>query len=234
MNFYLNGILDFFPERLASEKWKDCCRFEGLEHLQSARDQGRPVILAFYHFGPYRLTRCLLRSHGIPVAALLGKPTGGPSRYLRGTQDKFELFPEVPVRFRGDQLREAHEFLAAGNILAMPIDGPAGKQMQVPFCEGWTFRMSVGAIRMAIHTGADLIPMCMVDEGRWRFSVILGAPVPREFLSGKENWVRAGKHLIDEMIPVFRAHPEQCRPDFVQCLSREKASAPRPLETAAR
>jgi lauroyl/myristoyl acyltransferase len=233
MNDYLNNILDFFPERLTGEKWKGYCRIEGLEHLQSARNQGRSAILAVCHFGPFMSARCLLRSYGIPVAALIGKMPGGRSP-LERAQDKLAPFPEVPLRFYGDQLREADEFLAGGNVLVMPIDGPTGKQIDVPFCEGWTFRMATGAIRFAIRNNADLIPLCIVDEGGWRFSVKLSEPVPREFLSGKEDWVRAGKHLIDEMLPVFRAHPEQCRPDFTQCLKMESVSVARQLETTVR
>jgi lauroyl/myristoyl acyltransferase len=224
-NDYLNSILNFFPERLAGEKWKGYCRIEGLEHLEAPRREGRSAILVLCHFGPFMLARCLLRSCGIPVAALLGKSTGrrGP---LERAQDRLTLFPEVPLRFYGDQLRGADEFLAtAGNLLVMPIDGPTGKQMDVPFCEGWTFRMATGAIRLAIRNNADLIPLCIVDEGEWRFSIKMGEPVPREFLSGKEDWVRAGKHLLDEMLPVFRAHPEQCRPDMTHCLRKDNVTA---------
>jgi hypothetical protein len=223
-NHYLNHFLEFFPERLAGGKWMNGCHIEGLEHLCQARQSGRPAVLACCHFGSYFLLRFWLRAAGFPVATIVGGNSAGRAGLMR-FKDRFSPFPEIPTAFYQDQLREAAEFLAAGNPLLLPIDAPAGKQMNVPFCEGWTFQMATGAVRLAVRHRAELIPCFIVDEGRWRFRIKLGMPVPEEFLATEAAWVRAGKHLLDEMFPAFQAHPEQCAADLFRCLKQNSPAA---------
>jgi hypothetical protein len=218
-NGYLNHVLEFFPDRLSGKKWIRNCRVDGMEPVQSAVRNNRPAILAFSHFGPFFLLRFWLRAHGIPAASLLGGASEDRGVLMR-LKDRFSPFPEVPIAFYSDQLRAADEFVAAGNPLLVPIDAPAHKRINVPFCEGWTFQIAAGAVRLAIRHNAVLIPCTIVDEGRWYFSIKLGEPVPREFLLSKTDWLPAGKHLIDQMIPIFRARPEQCPPDLIRCLKQ--------------
>ena len=132
-------MLEYLPERLAETKWMSNCRMTGLDRLQQARQNGRPVVLAFCHFGPYFLLRSWLRAAGFPVAAMVGGKPGNRSR-LRRREDRVSPFPEIPIAFHLDQLRAADGFLAAGNSLMVAIDNVAGKQMDVPVGDGWTFK----------------------------------------------------------------------------------------------
>lgn len=216
LNDYLNHVPEFFPERLGGERWRQRCRIEGLAHVQAARQNGQ-VILAFAHFGPYFLLRHLLRGAGVPIAILRGSKAGDRGPTLR-LKDPLSPFPEVPLNFHSDQMRALVEFITAGNVLGVPIDVPRGKLVEVPFCDGWIFQMASGAVRLAAHHEAELLPCCVINEGPWRYCVTLGRPVPREFLAGEADWPRAGKHLLDEMLPLFRAHPEQCRTDLIRSL----------------
>ena len=223
VNTYLNHVLDFFPERLATGKWKSRCRIEGIGHLQQARQDGRPVILAFCHFGPYYLLRAWLRAAGFPVSFLVEGKVENRSA-LNRFEDRLAIFPEIPNSFHLDELRKMAEFLDAGNPLLIAIDDEAGKQAEVPFCDGWTFQMAAGAVRLAVRHQAELIPCTIVDEGRWHFRIELGRPVPGEFLSAEAGWVRAGKHLLDEMLPHFQGRPEQRTADLVRRLKRNSST----------
>jgi lauroyl/myristoyl acyltransferase len=209
MNDYLNRMLEHLPERLAEPKWMNRCRIEGLDHVLRARQNGRPVVLAFTHFSAYRLSRFWLRAAGVPAATLIAGRAENRTKWER-LEDGCCPFPEIPTTFYLDQLREASEFLAAGNSLLMAIDHAAGKQMNVPAGEGWTFQMATGAVRLAIRHRAELIPCVVIDEGRWRFHIKLGRPVPAEYLAAEADWIQAGKHLLNEMLPHFRNHPRQC------------------------
>jgi lauroyl/myristoyl acyltransferase len=217
MNDYLNHILELFPDRLSEEKWIQNCRVEGLEHLQSACRNKCPTVLAFSHFGPFFLLRFLLRAKGIPTATLLGGESEKRGPLMR-LKDGFSPFNQVPISFYGDQLRAASEFIATGNPLLVAIDVPVNKQIDVPFCDGWAFQMAAGAVRLAMRCNAELIPCSIVDEGCWHFSIKFGKPVPKELLLSENDWLPAGKHLMDEMIPIFRTWPEQCRPDLIRRL----------------
>ena len=220
---YMNHLLDYFPERLAETKWMDRCHMTGLDRLQQARRDGRPVVLAFCHFGPFYLLRSWLRAAGFPVAAMVNGKAESRSR-LRRREDQVSPLPGIPIAFHLDQLRAADEFLAAGNSLLVAIDEVAGKQINVPVCEGWSFQMATGAIRLAIRHRAELIPCSIVDEGRWHFHLELGRPVPEKFLAARADWVRAGKHLLDEQLPRFRSHPRQC---LNQLIKRFQPAPPR-------
>jgi hypothetical protein len=225
MNDYMNRVLNSIPDRLSEEKWLQNCRVEGLEHLQLARRNKRPVILATCHFGAFEMNKYWLRAKGILVATLFGGESKSRTP-LTQLKDTFNLFHETPIAFYGDQLRAADEFIAAGNPLLVMIDVPVQKQIFVPFCDGWTFQMAAGAVRLAVRHSAELIPCTVVDQGRWRFLIKLGEPVPQELLLSKNDWQAAGKHLMDQLMPVFRTWPEQCRPDLIRCLKLSHEHSP--------
>jgi hypothetical protein len=216
-DFYLSQIVDYFPDRLVEAKWQSRCRIEGLEHLQAARQNRRPVVLAFCHFGAYQLLRPWLRAAGFPAIVLMAGKLAKRSR-MRRFMDRYILLPKIPPALYQDHWQEAVENLRAGHPLLVAIDVQRGKQIEVPFCEGWTFQMASGAVRLAIHHQADLIPCNIINEGAWKFRVRLGNPVPKEYLASDADWFRAGKFLMDEMLPDFRAHPEQCLSEMRACL----------------
>jgi lauroyl/myristoyl acyltransferase len=215
-NAYLHHLLEYFPERLVETKWMDRCHFEGLDRLLQARRGGRPVVLAFCHFGPFFLLRFWLRAAGVPVATLVGEKSVSRSG-VRRRGDQLSPFPEVPTAFHMNQLRAANEFLAAGNSLLLAIDSLPVKQINVPVGGGWTFQMATGAVRLAMHHRAELIPCSIIDEGGWRFHIELGRPVPAACLAAKADWVRAGEHLLDELLSRFQDHPRQCSNQLIKC-----------------
>jgi lauroyl/myristoyl acyltransferase len=207
--FYLNRAMEFFPERLSEARWKSRCRIVGLERLQHAQQNGRPLVLAFCHFGPIFLMSCLLRANGVQAATLLwNKSCHRPK--LKRLQDEVSLFPEIPKTFHPDQLREMIRFLVPGNSLLIAMDNPTGKCLDLPLREGWTFHTATGAMRLASHHHAELIPCTIIGEGRWRSRIEIGRPVPAEWLGAEIDLARVGKYLWDEMSPHFERHPEQC------------------------
>jgi lauroyl/myristoyl acyltransferase len=205
---YLKPILEYFPERLAEPKWMSRCRIDGLDRLLQARQDGRPVVLAFFHTRGYRMSRFWLRAAGVSVANLIAGKVATRTKLDR-LGDGLSPFPEIPTAFYLDQLRQASKFLAAGNSLLVAIDTTMGNQLNVPVGEDWTFQMSTGAMRLAVLHSAELIPCVIIDEGRWRFQIKLGRPVPAEYLAAGADWINAGKHLLDEMLPHCRNHPDQ-------------------------
>ena len=210
VDLYLNDILLNFPDRLAAPKWMARCQIDGLAHLQAARQQGRPVVLAYCHFGSFPVAHCWLRGGlGLPFGGLVGGNSSMRTRLAR-IQDRFQPLPELPVALYPDELRELARFLVAGNLLYIAIDAPTGKQMDVPFCAGWNFQMATGAIRFASRHQAELITCSITNEGAWRYRITFGRPVPRELLNDEADWPHAGRHLLDELLPLFQARPEQC------------------------
>jgi lauroyl/myristoyl acyltransferase len=210
MRRYLNRVLEYLQDRLGEPKWMRRCTFEGLEQVQRARREGRPVILAFSHSGPFVLLRMWMRSAGVPVVELVGPNLREPTRLGR-LKDGLEPFKELPVRYYPHQLRELMKMVAANYPLFIAIDVANGKQVLVPISEEMSFQMPTGALRLAVHHGAELIPCSIIDEGRWHFRIKLGKPVPAELLDLEDEWPRAGKYLYDEIAQAYQSFPWQCR-----------------------
>ena len=215
----LNTTLEFFPEQLGTPKWRDRLQIEGLQYLEAARQQKRPVILAFCHFGPYSLLRYWLRAIGIPAATLV-KGESRERTFTRRLKDRVSPFPEVPTAFhRDDQLRDALEFLAPGNVLLTAVDIMSGKKMDLPVDEDWQFWMATGPIRMAMRHHAELIPCSIIDKDDWHFQIRLGPLVPAPLLASGDPAL-PGKNLLDSMLPVWREHPEHCTKEFLRKFHR--------------
>jgi lauroyl/myristoyl acyltransferase len=204
---YLNQTIELFSDRLASPEWSRRCRINGQEHLQRARQQGKPLVLAFCHFEAFALLRFWLRAAGFPVTNLIRDEAIRPS--IRQLTDRLTPFPEVPTVIRREELSRAIRFLKAGIPLLVAVDSPNGKQMQVPIQDGWSFQMATGAIRMAISQKAELISCAIIDEGGWHYRIELGRPVPRELLTLESDWLPAGACLLEQLLPHVRNHPEQ-------------------------
>lgn len=218
----MNNAIEFLAGRFASPKWRRRCQMNGLGVLQQAGKERRPVVLAFVHLGPCFLLPCWLRSAGVPLTPLrVGKAETRSA--LNRMKDRLSPFPDIPAVLYLDQLRAVVEVLSAGNVLLIALDHPTGKQIDVPLENGWTFRMAAGAVRLAARYQADLIPCCIIEERGWQFRIEIGRPVPREYLAGKPDMVRAGKHLLTELLPHIQQHPDQCRPVFFQCFHHSVA-----------
>src|ERR1041385_7951446 len=149
MRRYLNQVLEYLPDRLGNPKWKDRCQITGANQFAKARQDGRPVVAVFCHFGPYHLLRPWIRASGIPSAALVGKSSVHRPEFTLRT-NRLLSHPNVPTRFYLDELKAVAQFLAAGNVLFTTLDGKMGKHMAIPFCDGWHFQMATGGIRLTI------------------------------------------------------------------------------------
>jgi len=225
MNYFLSRLIEFFPDRLATPKWQGRFQTSGLDHILEAQKKGRPVVLVCFHFGTFKLIPFWLRALGVPVIALLGGRSEQRSRVKR-MKDELSPFPEMPtVLYTGDQLRKTIGVLSAGYVLLLAADVEMGRQITVPINSHWFFRMATGAIRLASHCNAELIPCRMTDGGHWQFRLDLAAPVPREYLAQGSDMRRAAQHLLQEVLPHMQNHPEQCADYLINCF-RPNASTP--------
>lgn len=209
MENHLNRVIEFLPDRLNTEKWRARCQIFGLEQLRQMRQKRRPVLLAFSHFGAYTVLRQWLRAAGIPAITLVdGDSEQRPG--LKHFADRISPFPEIPSVLYRHQLREVMRFLDSGNPLLIALDGNRGKQLNVPICGDWCFRMATGPMRLAARHDAELVACSIVAEGVWQFRMDIGEPVPSEFLATESGWIDAGKHLLDTLLPQIQSHPAQC------------------------
>ena len=205
---YLNDLQRNFPDRIAEPKWRSRCRVEGLEYLRAAQAAGRPVVLAFFHFGPVYTLRQWVRAYGFPAAGYMGGDLESRGK-LAQLQDRVTPFPEVPTIFFPDDLRAVMKFVKGGNILFMAVDSREGRQTTAEVEGGWTTKLNTGAARLAHGTGADLMLCSIVNEDFWRYRVKFSPPIPGESLGTEADLAEANRRLLEAMLPDFKAYPDQ-------------------------
>lgn len=220
----MNRALRVFSERLAEAKWRERCSFSGLEELLAAQQRGQPSIVAVCHFGPIYLLRAWLQAAGVRAASFVigTEETRSPMDLL---MDKNARFTDFPAVLHADRMREVMEFLAAGNTLIIAVDARAKKNIAIPAGGDVHFQMATGPLRLGAGTQARVFPAYILDDGRWHFHVKLCRPVPAELLAGAPDFQAAGKHILDELLPVFRAHPEQCTDSIINGFMVQSSAA---------
>jgi KDO2-lipid IV(A) lauroyltransferase len=147
---------------------------EGLHHLQKTLAEGRGAVLASAHFGnPEIVVQAL--AIGIRVLALV-EPLE-PPQLLRLTQRLRSAHGHtyLPVNLSG--VKVALRYLRKGGTVAVLIDrGIQRHGVSVPLC-GRPAAMPTGAVRMALRTGADLIPSFVHREPGFRYHAYMGPPL---------------------------------------------------------
>ena len=223
----------FWPDRLGTLRWRQRLRFSSVEQLDYLRNCNRPVILAVLHIGPLLLLRYYLRSRGLPVAGLVARPLSERSpirQYLDRLSDEAYGMIGIPNVFDLAQLRSLHEFLQPNRMLIVALDGGHGNHVFVPNGDS-SFRMASGAIRLAAHRSALVVP-CLIRAdrllGAW---VHFGEPVPDALIADPRNHLAGCTHLFREFLPFLRAHPEEGSYEFL-CRFRLESPA-RKLATSA-
>lgn len=217
---YLNRTFEYLPDRLARPQWRGHCRYVGLDPVKQAVDAGRPVILAFFHFGPLESLRNWLRAAGVPAATFVGGKACTRTK-LKRLKDRWALFPDIPVTFYQDQLPQAIAHLERGQVLAIALDAANGRQMRLPVGDGWMCQLATGPFRMARQHKALLASCVIYNERLWHVAVEFGAPVDPELLAAGDE--PAGAALLAGLWPVLLAHPEEWSPHLAARFARTSA-----------
>ena len=169
LGLYHEELIYIWPDRLRSARWLSRCRLEGGGDLIGSGEGDRPVVLASVHFGPYETLPYWLRAHGIVTTMIRGLPASDSLNSLTSYQYALSPPADVPVFLPVKEMPRVRQFLRPGQRLLVMVDVDRGKQIHVPF-ENSSFRMATGAIRLAILTGAELIPCVIVETGTWKFA----------------------------------------------------------------
>ena len=164
------------------------------ERYEEVLDRGRGAIVVTAHMGNFDLLACSQAAAGVPLAIVsreLG--SGGTNRFWMETRRKagLEIFPQDAA------LKRSLKWLRAGKVLGLVVDQrtpPSRGGVKVPFlgAPAWT---STLAARLALRTGAAILPVRMERLGRGRHGMV----VEEEIRVGE--WAGAGD---DGVIPLTR------------------------------
>ena len=148
---------------------------KGLEYLEDAQASGRGAVMVGVHFGNPEMAVLGLSAAGIYLY-VLSEPLSPPAlsdftHWLRSHHGQ----EYRTVSFGA--LKEAMRRLKQGSIIALLLDrdiGGTGVPMQFFGAEA---RIPVGAVDLALRTGADLIPAWAWRIEGYRFRAHVGPPL---------------------------------------------------------
>ena len=182
-------------------------RFSGLDHLRQALEKGRGVLVLTGHLGNWELL--------VNGAAMLGYPANIVYRPLdsRG-MDLF--FRKLRGRYKArllpkdKALRPMLKALRQGELVEFMFDqNPRRRQGVYVDFFGKPACTHAALALMALRTGAPVLPMFLVREGRC-YRVVIGPELPLIDTGDRDRDVAANTRRYNQALEsVIRRYPEQ-------------------------
>lgn len=191
------------PEMLRQAK--DRFEFEGTEHLDSAFQKGKGVILVISHLGSWEYLAFLPFLRGYPCSVIV-RPVKNPYIY-RWIQDLRAATRLHPID-RNQSIRKVLQELKQNRLVAILIDQWAGPDgLWIDFFGKPTSTTSIPA-RLASRTGAALIPACCLRTSSGHYKICIRPEVPLE--GGPEDFEKATTLKLNRLLEKeFLASPDQ-------------------------
>jgi KDO2-lipid IV(A) lauroyltransferase len=193
-----------------SERWTQeghlrHVEFKDTHHFEAAAARGRGVLLLMPHLGCFELAKRAAPVAGFALSAIT-RVFPNPLLYADFARAGRDAGVEL-IDHRGSQ-RPVVRALRAGRIVAVLNDQHArrsSKGIWAPLF-GVRCRTSAGVARLALHTGAAVVPGYVIRDGpehhTFYFEPEVSPPANRDL----EDFVVAQNAVLERMI---RAHPEQ-------------------------
>lgn len=181
---------------------------DGLPYLQQAIRGGKGAVLASAHLGNPEIAVQALASVDILVLALT-EPLE-PRRLFDLTQRLRSGHGHTYRAADFGGVKEALRRLHAGGTVAILIDRDIqGRGVPLPFC-GAEARMPMGAVDLALRSGAELIPAWVHREPGFHYHAYMGPPLPLVRSGDRQHDLRTNSaRLLALLEEHLRADPGQ-------------------------
>ncbi|MBI3378236.1 MAG: lysophospholipid acyltransferase family protein [Nitrospirae bacterium] len=181
---------DFTKERL-----ERVVSIEGLEYLNQAVKEGKGAIILLSHFGSHLLVPLALAYRGYLVNQL----TGGPGVVKQLDSPVYERVVEIrrkdssslPITFLSahQSLHAALKALKRNELVAIAMDGRVGKKWIKVNMFNMETTLSPGPVRIALKTGAPIIPTFIIRNRDNTHKLILESPIELDYFKDEEKTI---------------------------------------------
>jgi len=204
-NFALS-VADFFriPQMNAANANQFIVEVSGWEHVRSILDAKVGALIVGPHMGSWELAGAYLALNGVPITATV-LPHADP----RIDQIYAEMRDQTGVKIVpvGGAMRGVYTALKQGQVVGIAADrDTSGQGLLVPFFDAVT-RMPQGYAKLALRTGAWILPACSYRRPDNRLALEVRPPIVVDpARDTEESLVLRCLSIMEEFI---RARPEQ-------------------------
>jgi KDO2-lipid IV(A) lauroyltransferase len=169
-------VADFAQLPRVDRRWVEAhVRYEGWEHYLAAKARGKGVLYLAAHFGSWELIPMAQAALGEPMAFIVRPADNG--RIESVIRSYRERLGNAAISKR-DALRPCLERLKRGETVGILIDQrvPPERGIATSFLGQPTY--TTGALAaLALRTGAPVLPVFAVPEGRGRHRIVFESPI---------------------------------------------------------
>ena len=193
--------------RLTAESTRKLVTIEGREHLDAALAKNRGVIIQLAHFGSFLMVLPALGYSGYRINQLVGQPElegrGWINRHI--FRIRVREHGALPVRFMhvDRSLKPVIKALKNNELVAMALDGRDGKEWVRVNLLGRSANLSPGSIRLALLTGAVVLPTFAVRGPDGLHRVIIERPFELEELGTREETVAKNLQRLTDLFETY-------------------------------
>jgi len=195
------NIVDFLKYKVVSiEKLKQRIKLEGLKNLDKALEKGKGVIIFTSHIGNFEW--------GISMLGIKGYKIWGLSLFRKSkmTNKFFELkrLSKGVKTLYINKMLHVLKLLKNNEIVAVPSDWDSTGKSARPFdFFGRKANLPTGALRLALRSGAVLVPCFIWRDGKYTHRQVIGEPVELELSGEKEELVEKN---MEKIIPIMEKY----------------------------
>ena len=172
---WLKNVTDFLKQPyISKEKLKERVRLKGLVHLRKALKKGKGVILITAHIGNFEWAGCRIALEGIDIwGTALPRKNKRVQKFfedIRSSKGLKSLYI--------DRILNVFRILKNNEVVAIPSDWDSTGNSKKRFkFFGKTAYFPTGAVRLALRSGAQLVPCFIWRVGKYTHQEILEKPV---------------------------------------------------------
>ena len=180
-------------------------RLEGLDNLDRAMREGKGAILVTGHFGSWELMGCVLAHLGYPVTFVVGIQRNPLVQNLMNDL-RHQAGIEIIELTSTQKIVRA---LKAGRFIAMLCDQDAGRTGVLVRFLGDRASTAQGAARLAIITGAPVIPGFIIRQKHSKHVIVIGGQVAAPDAEDRTDAVGAITQAYTDRIESYvRRYPD--------------------------
>lgn len=214
VNHYIDRMSIFHYYRFNRRNMDKVIMFEGLGLLDDALSKGKGCVLVHSHMGPSQLPLVALGKMGYPMTQLGFRSDESLSKIGKNVQMRIRLrmeesFP-VQMLYVDRFMRQVFKNLAQNGVVMLTADG-SGTARRFGHHEPFKFMgkemlFPTGSYKLAQKSGATLLFLFLIRDGRFRYRGIIKRP---ENLSDKKQTLPALTAFVHQLERYIRQDPGQ-------------------------